>query len=69
MIGVRVSRRWVPVYHLITEPTAEPGHDRLVTYPPMATMLDRNYQYRVIFDPALGVWRVDMRVDAPTASP
>jgi hypothetical protein len=58
-----MARAWQSVYFLVTEVHSE-TYDRLVVMPPMAHLLDRSYQYRVIWDSDRNAWRVDMRADA-----
>lgn len=60
------GRRWEPVAFLVTEPSLAPGKDRIAAFPPAFLVLERAYQYRVIFDHGRDAWRVDVRVDAPS---
>lgn len=56
------------MYYLVTEPQASLSGDevdQVTSLPPgFLAGLERRLQYRLIFDPSAGQWRVDCRVSA-----
>lgn len=57
------GRRWVPVYWLAHAEVAD-GLDRLVhlhTSATTASLVERDYEYRLCWDPERSLWRLDRR--------
>lgn len=60
------GRRWVPMMYLVTDPAEQSDCDRIRVVPPALMVMERRYQYRLIWDYERQAWRVDYRSDART---
>jgi hypothetical protein len=65
-VGRSGGRRWVPMFWVEGESVGE-GLDRLHDLGPSARVFERDYEYRMVWDPERGMWRLDRRRTAAPA--